>query len=353
LVVYIARVRSPAFISSLISLPISFGLIPIALGLLEPLLLPLQVALLQLHGIIDKEELLIGLEALLIVVHHPLPGLLGLRVPIPSVGCGGLGEFVRVVILQGRWVQRLGCLLLFFLLVHLGRFRRLLIFLLWDSMGGHNHHLLHLNLCGLLLRLEWRAGGFFRFRHFIFIVIFDLFMIWVPLLDVMHDNRYWQILLAVNNNDGDFFDILGKLVKLNGARLLDEDLLHNFWLHCNSLLLTFAVVLPLSWLLHLAINVFLVISCFLSALLSLLGGLDGRGLLASHLQGRDIFRQRRLRRGDLLDEAELPGLEKGDILVLHLVYGRFKFAGDVCFGSAEMRFGRTIYRFVESVEDGT
>jgi hypothetical protein len=147
----------------------------------------------------------------------------------------------------------LGCLLLFFLLVHLGRFRRILILLLWDSMGGHNDHLLHLNLCGLLLHLEWRAGRFFWFRRFIFIVIFDLLMIWVPLLDVMHDNRYWQILLTVNNNDGDFFDILGKLVKLNGSWLLNEDLLHNFWLHCNCLLLFFAVILPLCGLLHLAI----------------------------------------------------------------------------------------------------
>lgn len=316
-------------------------------------MLPLQVAFLLLDGIIDEEELLIGLEAVLIVVHHPLPGLLGLRVPVPSVGRGGLGEFVWVVILQGRWVQRLGCLLLFFLLVHVRRFRRLLIFLLWDPMGGHNDHLVKLVCWGLLLLLEWRADRFFGFGHFIFIVIFDLFMIWVPLLDVMHDNRYWQILLTVNNNDGDFFDILGKLVKLNGSRLLDDDLLHNLRLHCNSLLLVFAVVLSLSWLLHLAIYVFLVIRGFLSALLSLLGGLDSRGLVANNLQGRDIFRQRRLRRGDLLDEAELPGLEECDILVLHLVNGRFKFVGDVCFSCAEMRFCCTIYRFVESVEDGT
>lgn len=68
-------------------------------------MLPLKVALLLLHGIIDEEELLIGLEAVVIVIHHPLPGLLGLRVPVPTVGRGGLGEFIGVVILQGRWVQ--------------------------------------------------------------------------------------------------------------------------------------------------------------------------------------------------------------------------------------------------------
>lgn len=114
----------------------------------------------------------------------------------------------------------MGCLLLYYLLVHVGSFGWLLVFLLWDPMGGHNDHLVHLIYCGLLLRLEWRADCFFRSGHFIFIVIFDFFMIWVPLLDVMHYNRYWHIFLAFNNNDGDFFDFLGKLVKLNGAGLL-------------------------------------------------------------------------------------------------------------------------------------
>ena len=47
--------------------------------------------------------MLIGLKAVFIVVHEPVPGLLGLRVPASTVG-GGLGEFVRVIVLQGRWV---------------------------------------------------------------------------------------------------------------------------------------------------------------------------------------------------------------------------------------------------------
>ena len=67
-------------------------------------MLPLYVTLLLLHGIIDKKELVISLEAVLIVVHLPLPCLLGLKIPVPSIGRGGLSEFVRVVILHARWV---------------------------------------------------------------------------------------------------------------------------------------------------------------------------------------------------------------------------------------------------------
>ena len=83
--------------------------------------------------------MLIGLEAVLIIVHQPVPGLLGLRVPVSTVG-GGLGEFVRVVVLQGRWVQRLWSLLLFFL-VHVDSFRGFLIFLLWDLRSSQDYPL--------------------------------------------------------------------------------------------------------------------------------------------------------------------------------------------------------------------
>ena len=169
----------------------------------------------------------------------------------------------------------MGCLLLFFLLVHLGRFRRLLIFLLWDSMGGHNDLLVHIVLWGLQLHLEWRAGRFFRFRHFIFIVVFELFIIWVHLLVLMPYYRNWLILLAVNHNNRYFFDFLGKLVKLNWSRLLNEDLLKNFSLLCKSLL-----------------NVL----------------------------------KARLRRGDLLDTAELSGLERGDIIFIYRIIKSFEEA---------------------------
>jgi hypothetical protein len=40
---------------------------------------------------------------------------------------------------------------------------------------------------------------------------------------MMNYNRYRHIILAVNNNDGDFFDILGKLVKLQRTWLLYKD----------------------------------------------------------------------------------------------------------------------------------
>lgn len=63
---------------------------------------------------VEKKELLISLEAVLIVVHEPVPGLFGLRVPAPTVG-GDLCEFVRVIVLEGRWVQRFWSLHFFFL----------------------------------------------------------------------------------------------------------------------------------------------------------------------------------------------------------------------------------------------
>ena len=78
-------------------------------------------------------------------------------------------------------------------------------------------------------------------------------MIWVHLFKMMNYNRYRHIILAVNNNDGDFFDILGKLVKLQRTWLLYKDLLRNFRLLCNIRLLIFAAILLLGWLLHLAI----------------------------------------------------------------------------------------------------
>jgi hypothetical protein len=93
-------------------------------------------------------------------------------------------------------------------------------------------------------------------------------------------------------------------------------LLQNFRLLCKNWLLIFAVILPLRWLLHLPVWDLVIIGCFLIALLRLICGLNG-GFLDNHLLGR-VFHHR-LRRGDLLDEAELPRFKQGDILVLHLV----------------------------------